>query len=67
MREFANKAQKNMCDIYVTEFFTSKNIVNQLRKDVKFVNSLVLYYVMSGHGRTPDVEESLKREFSILF
>ena len=28
--EFANKAQKNMCDIYVTEFFTSKNIVNQL-------------------------------------
>ena len=56
-----------MCDINVTEFFTSKNIVNQLRKDVKFVNSLVLYYVMSGHGRTPDVEESLKREFSILF
>ena len=24
------KRKKNMCDIYVTEFFTSKNIVNQL-------------------------------------
>ena len=62
-----SKKKKIVCDINVTEFFTSKNIVNQLRKDVKFVNSLVLYYVMSGHGRTPDVEESLKREFSILF
>ena len=24
------QSAKNMCDIYVTEFFTSKNIVNQL-------------------------------------